>query len=364
MTRVTVVPRAPLLAGFRPAPTPSWPGPPDRVWLSLGRAAIREAFGRLEASRARGGAGTAWFPSLHCGVEVEAGVAAGYRPRFYAVTPALGADVDGLRRGLRADPGPVLLTHFFGVPDPGVVEAASVCEDLEMGLVEDLSHALFAELGGRPVGTFGAAAAASLRKALGAPGGGWLAFDPARLEPASAPPRRARPGGPEAAWVAAKAGLPFPGAWEPSDDGGAVDGDRWYGRRISPISRRIAARVAPGPVRDRRRANWKWLAERLDRVRGATRVPEALSPGASPLVLVLRVPDRDRLVAALDRAGIDAYVFGARPHPACPPGIVEVARPLREDLVGLPVHQGLGEAELARVAGAVRKALGPGGEGG
>ncbi len=383
--RIGVTPRVPLLGGGRAADLSSWPGHAARTWLALGRAAIHEAFLSLPGTDRRSAPGTAWFPAFHCGVEVQAGIDAGYRPRFYRIVPAAvgatgapggrhpgreagapGADVGHLRDGLRVDPGPVLLTHFFGLPDPGVADVASACDEAGVPLIEDLSHALFARQLGRPVGTFGVAAGASLRKVLGTPGGGWLAVDPGLVGLAPEMELRAPPlRGPELAWVARKLGARTPAAWDPPDDATSPShSGSWARRRIAPFSLRRAGALSPPHIRDGRRANWSRLNQALADVPGFDPLPRELPEGASPLVFVLQVRDRRGFLGALDRAGVDAYVFGARPHPALDVSAFPEARDLREGLVGLPVHHGLDEGELGRVASAVRGALRAMGEGG
>jgi hypothetical protein len=69
----------------------------------------------------------------------------------------------------------VLTTNLYGLPDR-VMELRSRCDALGIPLIEDAAHAIETTVGGRRVGTFGEAAAFSLRKHVGAPCGGILAF--------------------------------------------------------------------------------------------------------------------------------------------------------------------------------------------
>ncbi|MEV0126256.1 DegT/DnrJ/EryC1/StrS family aminotransferase [Streptomyces sp. NPDC050703] len=73
----------------------------------------------------------------------------------------------------------VLTTNLYGVPDR-VVELRERCDRLGIPLFEDAAHAIGARVEGRPVGTFGDAAAFSLSKHVAAAAGGFLAVGDAR----------------------------------------------------------------------------------------------------------------------------------------------------------------------------------------
>ena len=76
----------------------------------------------------------------------------------------------------------VLTTNLYGLPDR-VEELTDRCRRLGIPLIEDAAHAIQTEVGGRPIGAFGAAAAFSFSKHAGAGGGGALAFGDPRRRP-------------------------------------------------------------------------------------------------------------------------------------------------------------------------------------
>jgi hypothetical protein len=113
-------------------------------------------------------------------------LAAGLRP----VMAPVSADDGNIEPGLVpahiwASLGGVLTTNLYGFPDR-VRELRSECDRLRIPLIEDAAHAIETEVDGRPIGTFGDAAAFSLSKHVGAACGGILAFgdeaDRAELE--------------------------------------------------------------------------------------------------------------------------------------------------------------------------------------
>ncbi|MGW5640991.1 DegT/DnrJ/EryC1/StrS family aminotransferase [Streptomyces sp. NPDC003832] len=73
----------------------------------------------------------------------------------------------------------VLTTNLYGVPDR-VLELRRRCEQLGIPLIEDAAHAIGTHVDGRPIGTFGTAAAFSLSKHVAGMAGGFLAVEDAR----------------------------------------------------------------------------------------------------------------------------------------------------------------------------------------
>jgi hypothetical protein len=98
-------------------------------------------------------------------------LAAGLRPVMAPVSPDDGnvcyeAIDDDTWSGL----GAVLTGNTYGLPDR-VVEARARCDRLGIPLIEDAAHALETEVGGYPVGSFGAVSVFSLSKHIPGRGG-------------------------------------------------------------------------------------------------------------------------------------------------------------------------------------------------
>ncbi|QIJ66388.1 DegT/DnrJ/EryC1/StrS family aminotransferase [Streptomyces sp. JB150] len=73
----------------------------------------------------------------------------------------------------------VLTTNLYGMPDR-VEDLRRRCDALGIPLIEDAAHAIGTHVDGRPIGTFGTAAAFSLSKHVAATAGGFLAVQDAR----------------------------------------------------------------------------------------------------------------------------------------------------------------------------------------
>lgn len=103
-------------------------------------------------------------------------LAAGLRPVLAPVSPDDGnIAVDAVGERVWSDVAGVLTTNLYGLPDR-VEELRARCDSLGIALIEDAAHAMETAVRGRPIGTFGDAAAFSLSKHVGAPCGGILAF--------------------------------------------------------------------------------------------------------------------------------------------------------------------------------------------
>lgn len=308
-----------------------------------------------------------WMPSFHCGMEVRAAADAGLAPRFYRVRADLSIDEEDLARGLRRAPGPVLLIHYFGFPQPGAGRLAALCGERGVPLVEDASHAFLSGEGDRPLGTYAPAATFSLYKTLGTADGGALRVDEDGVRGLTGRPFRVPPPGPRplvpwselrqierrrrghrgrrpeelAAVFERRAALArtriFEGPWQ-------------YGRGLSRLSDALLRRLDPAVVRERRRRNYQGLAARLAAMPGFQPAFDRLPAGVCPLYLPVFVRGRTEVLVRLQADGVETFVFGMFHHPGLDPAGFPEARALREEILCLPIHQDLDEADLDRLA--------------
>ncbi|MFJ6855428.1 DegT/DnrJ/EryC1/StrS family aminotransferase [Streptomyces sp. NPDC091271] len=111
-------------------------------------------------------------------------LAAGLRPVQAPLSAADGSiDVDAVPEAVWEGLSAVLTTNLYGNPDPAG-RLRERCDRLGVPLIEDAAHAIGSATGGRPVGSYGDAAAFSLSKHVGAKAGGFLAVaDPSLRAP-------------------------------------------------------------------------------------------------------------------------------------------------------------------------------------
>ncbi|MFO1072724.1 MAG: DegT/DnrJ/EryC1/StrS family aminotransferase [Geminicoccaceae bacterium] len=239
----------------------------------------------------------------------------------------------------------VLPVHLYGQPAE-LPALAALAEAHGAALIEDACQAHGAALGGRQVGSFGRAAAWSLypTKNLGALGdGGIVTTDDAALAERL---RALRQYG-----------------WHRRYVSDAVGVNSRLDELQAAILRVKLPRLAAGNAR--RRA----IAARYDlALAGGPIAPPALRPGAQHVYhqYVLRCPDREAVQAALQAAGIGTgihYPVPVHRQPAYAgriglgPAQCRASERAAAEVLSLPIHPELTEAEVERVAAAL-EALG------
>lgn len=353
-----------LEAGVFPTPDPRaalrggkhrwWQG--DATWVSCGTEALYWAFRRLEAA---GAEPMVWIPGYHCGLEVQAALDAGWKVGFLDVGPDLTIRADDVRAALNDGDATVLVIHYFGFVQPEIAAIRREVDQAGCVLLEDCTHALGSTVG---VARGADVAVYSLHKSLPVVDGGLLEIDsisvgeklgraPADVASlgASADARRR--------WVKATikslVGPRLRAFWETWRSTGE-EGGTWsnhetgaYGLEASQWTQRVAAGTDLAELRSVRRRHYADLLDTLQD--GPNVVFSSVGEGDCPLGLPLRVEDRETLLTALRRKGIEAYVFGEFAHPTFPeerfPDIVE----LRDRIVVLPTHDRLSRRELQEV---------------
>lgn len=83
----------------------------------------------------------------------------------------------------------------------------------------------------------------------------------------------------------------------------------------------------------------------------------SLPEGASPFAFPVSVGDKQGTLDRLARRGVVALNFWLVRHPALPAPDFPHAAALRKSVIGLPVHQELGERELAGISAALFESL-------
>ncbi|NLC56294.1 MAG: hypothetical protein GX774_05610, partial [Armatimonadetes bacterium] len=200
-----------------------------------------------------------------------------------------------------ARPHALLLVHYFGFPsDPNAARA--FCDRHGLLLLEDCAHSLLTRHGGHPLGSHGDAAFYSLRKLLPLPDGGLLRLrfaGPGRLLP---PPLQTSAAAllplllrQAAQALGCRPALRRAAAIRPV----VADEVRLSepARGIHPWSLRLLRRLDLPAARERRRANYRELSQRLAEVPGIRRLHPELPAGVCPQVLPLLVADAPGVAA-------------------------------------------------------------------
>lgn len=328
------------------------------VWLAL------KALGLGPGSRLA-------MPAYHCGSEVEAARLAGVEVVFYRVLPTLRADEEDLLRAAKETDATYLIS-YYGFPMPPLPPGVTV--------IEDAAHALFSYDGGAAIGSRGDATIFCPRKTLGVPDGGSVLVPGGRIEAAGRPPwkRMAR--------SVASQGM----GWAAQSRAGVLRAPATkVFRKVSRAERAVAegtltetvigewnlevadlevaaskcSRVTEWAVhgadgrriRELRRRNYRIL---LDAIPELCLAPfRELPDGVAPLYYPVRVRERDRMLAELQRRGVRSIEIWPVPHPLLDRAEHRGLDPLRAELLALPVHQGLSEWHMGQIADAAKEAV-------
>ena len=348
---------------------------PDSTYYYVARNGIYHLFRRL----ALGPDEVVLAPDYHHGNEIRAIRAAGATIRYYPVQRTLELDLEALERLCDRRARVLYVTHFIGWPQP--VEALRrLCRDRGLLLVEDCALSFLSSAAGAPLGSFGDYSVFCLYKTLPLPNGGVLVRNTDR-GPALGDVSGRRAG--------RKAGRLSVGArsaelvlqWLRSrherlgatlfalkrGSGRALSrarvarvsvGDSGFDPAaadtlMSPACHRLLGRIRFAEVRERRRRNFRRLAERL---RGPARpVRDDLGEGVCPLFFPLLVGDKRAAARRLWDRGIETVEFWNEGDPlAKTPG--SAAELLRRHVLEVPIHQEIEEERLELMAREIGRA--------
>jgi dTDP-3-amino-3,4,6-trideoxy-alpha-D-glucose transaminase len=280
--------------------------------------------------------------SMTCAPTATGILRAGATPVFVDVEEGrLTMDADGLAAAVTPRTKAILPVHLYGrVADVEAIGAFARQNGLL--LVEDCAQAHGAAWHGRPVGTFGRAAAWSFypTKNLGALGDGGAVTVPGAADAAVAD-RVARL---RAYGYATRNDAEEPG----------------YNSRLDEVqAAALRVRLRKLAAGNRRRAE---IATRYDAaLASAVRVPPPAREGETPAhhLYVVRVPDRDAFRARLAERGVGTDVHYPRAvheqpaFAALPGGPLPVTERAMREVVSLPLDPMLTDAEADRVVAAV-----------
>ena len=267
---------------------------------------------------------------------------AGARPVFADIDPErLTIDPAAVAAAVTPKTAAILPVHLYG--QPADMEAiAAVAARHNLAIIEDACQAHLATCGGRPVGSFGAAAAYSFypTKNLGALGdGGAITFADASLADRA---RRLRNGGQTDRYHHAEFGV-----------NSRLD-------ELQAAVLRARLRHLPGWTASRR-ALAQSYRRALDGATGIVVPPERDAGHVYHLFPVLSEA-RDAVRARLSSAGIETLVHYPVPIPRQPalaseqPAQCPVADRICRQVFSLPLYPSLADADVERVADAVRRA--------
>ena len=352
-------------------------------FVTSGRVAIALALAEMGV----GPGDTVLVPAWHSPSMIPPVLWRGARPVFYRLRGDTSADLADIVAKLDSSTRGLMVTHYFGFPQPEMSTLRAFCDARGIGLLEDCAHCLIGEHQGRAVGAWGDYAIASSMKFLPIYEGGVLAsarhslggialrpaglkfelkaalasleksFAHGRLRAARAAlwlPIRAR----DALWGLLKSRQPQMPALSPSSSDSSFEFDsRWVNRRSSWFSRTLTRLASPGRIAASRRANYGRIEQALRGLPGGRPLYDRLPPAACPWAFPFLADDGERLCERLREAGVPVVGFGRTLWPGVDAAVCHRSAALSRQVLAFPCHQELREHELAAMLDAIRKVL-------
>lgn len=321
-------------------------------------------------------------PAYNCGHEIEPLLRAGATVACYRIDEKFMVDLDHLQSLLDDSTRAVLITHYFGFPQP-VRAIRELCDHRGIVVIEDCAHALFSADATEPLGLAGHMSVFSLRKTLPLPHGGALvSHDPRwpiaqhlkrpptlstapkileRHQKAWLLPRLGRAGyAHRTAFVASRLLVDMArglrslahtlGATQLDPDDESLDfpSETLHWGVAASVENRLFQAHASSIVAARRR-NYELLLAQAHRFKKARPALPQLPAGVCPLYFPLLSEDANEEVRHLQRNAVATIEWWASFHPAIPWVQFPEASRLKRQVIALPIHQDLNDEHMQRI---------------
>ena len=314
------------------------------------------------------------MPAYFHGVELEALLAAGVKPRFYDVHQGMRVYAEDIERSVTRQTRAIYLIHYAGLPGPAEAVQA-ICRDRGLLFIEDCALALLSKAGTRPLGSFGDAAVFCVYKTLPTPDGGAVVWKHGRLRIHGAEPsllgtvqqaaasvlnQVEHSGGRAARSFARALKVAGKAAVQARKPQWVAVGTQQFkldevNLLMSGLSRRIAAAQDFSAIVETRRRNYAQLQSLLSDL--SPPVLGDLPEGMCPLFYPFATERKYELWTRLRAEGIQSVLFWLKGELGPQVGEFPEVDALRRTVLELPCHQGLTPQAIERVAHTVRKAL-------
>ena len=318
-------------------------------------------------------------PAYNCGAEVDPFVWAGAQVIFYRIDERAAIDTHDIMRRVTSSTKLIYVSHFFGWPQD-IGELAKWCKEKGLFLVEDCALCLFSRGPQNTIGRVGDAAIYSFVKSLPVPDGGALVvtkniWDENKIFRSprqsdiffnSLPLLKK--------WVMHKNKFwqryectrkMLTRSWlkKPQDQSCEIEcempksnyfDEQKIGWSLSGLSRGILSITNPDKIVEIRRRNYQYLHNALFNIPTLQLVFDELPDDVCPLSFPFFVKDRSRWCKALEDSGILVYEWWAGYHRGFDWKEFPEARHLKNNLLTLPVHQGLDVHHMEYIAECVK----------
>ncbi|WP_222918364.1 DegT/DnrJ/EryC1/StrS family aminotransferase [Natrinema sp. SYSU A 869] len=293
----------------------------------------------------------------------------GLESRYYAIEASLAPDFDDLEARIDDDTAAVMSVNYFGFPQPGLDRIAALTDEYDCYHIDDNAHSPLSVHEGTLLGTHGDLGITTLRKLLPVPDGAVLYRTGETVNewfsPSSLAGRSDRIATTDCRFVAtsvAESVLQISPSLHRSveavladgaDDSSSVDPVNRYEAAKVPMSKCsavVADAADPDAIRTVRRENFRVWQRVLDDREDVTPLYEHLPAGISPYEFPVRATDSDSFRAELGNLGVvGAHSWPTLREAVREDGTYETSVRLADNLVALPVHQGIEPSAIEAV---------------
>ena len=326
-------------------------------------------------------------PSYNCGTEIDPLIKSGAQIVAYRIDDTCRIDFDDLQKKISSRTKAIYITHYFGFSDE-VGKLRSLCDTKGLFLIEDCALSLFSNHVDRKLGTFGDISLFSLPKTLPVPDGGIMVINNDQLKGFK---WKMRPS--ERKYIlrllliliknrliADFVKIPIimqavayfysrhqnkrncSKNWS-SVKYPAMAGHMFYNREymddrdISAVTRRILWTIDSSEVIKVRRENFLRIQKQLQEIPGIRLLFTGLPDNVCPLCFPIIVNHRHEVYLHLSARFIEAFEWWSGYHPAIRWDDFPEACYLKNHLLLLPIHQKIGEREIAYIVAELKSAL-------
>ncbi len=309
-------------------------------------------------------------PATICEVVLKMFFHQGIKIQYYNLTDELDVDLKDLKKRINLNTRVIYVNHFLGYPtciDP----VREVCASFGLKLIEDCAHAFTGAYGGKLLGSLGDFSIFSYRKFLPIPDGGALVVNNSDFSKDESPVPSDTKFNKfssilKIGMISLAKNKLIPLAWWKKIIGSEneIDEKIEYNidltsadkpMRIQPFSRWIMDHVNLNAQRDLRRRNYQILRDNLRLSSSLKMLFSDFPAGYVPFSFPILINKRSNLIKFSAKFGLYLEPTLAAPYRALPnlknskeffPELSELA----EQVVSIPVHQGLSERDMAWIS--------------
>ena len=321
-------------------------------------------------------------PSFHCASAIEPVLSFGAKVDFYNVKRDCSADFADIERKIEKQTRAILAIHYFGFPQE-IDRFQHLCRRRKLYLIEDCAHVLSGRVAGDALGSFGDVSIFSWRKFLPIYDGGYLVLNNPALRLEMPSDRHGWLFSMKVAknifdkliedsefkflsyimsfpyWLARRFLRANSGELDVLGiNNRSLDFDMaLVNLKMSRLSKFILRNIDLSGVIEKRRANYHYLLRALGPLPGITLPFGELSEALCPWVFPILVAGYENFHLTLRSKGIPASTWGGVIHPQLNLNEFPDAAFLYQNLILLPIHQDLSEADLQRIVEILTGAL-------